>query len=125
MRDRRPVGRDYRDRDRIDKIDLNGEKIFFSSEGGLGGQQSLGASSGVPTRNTARTSQGNGQCTSNEPTWNTANVLAVFLDCDITSISLGTFIAFLWFPQWGHHNHMSWNTVSVLCMSQLGSSLVN
>src|ERR1700753_2687687 len=28
----------------------------------------LGASSGVPTRNTASTSQGNGQCTSNEPT---------------------------------------------------------
>src|ERR1700753_656417 len=43
----------------------------------------------------------------------------------ITSITLGTFIVFLWFPQWGHHNHMSWNTVSVLCMSQLGSSLVN
>src|SRR6201992_4033857 len=34
---------------------------------------SLGASGGVPTRNTARTSQGNGQCTSNEPTWNTAS----------------------------------------------------
>src|ERR1700753_1152148 len=33
----------------------------------------LGASSGVPTRNTASTSQGNGQCTSNDPTWNTAN----------------------------------------------------
>jgi len=39
MIDRRPVGRDYRDRDRIDKIDLNGEKISFSLEGGLGGQQ--------------------------------------------------------------------------------------
>ena len=39
MHDRRLVGRDYRDRDQIDKIHLNGEKIFFSLEGGLGGQQ--------------------------------------------------------------------------------------
>src|ERR1700753_1922605 len=36
-------------------------------------QVTLGASGGVPTRNTASTSQGNGQSTSNEPTWNTAN----------------------------------------------------
>ena len=39
MRDQRLVGCDYRDRDQINKIDLNGEKIFFSLEGGLGGQQ--------------------------------------------------------------------------------------
>src|ERR1700753_324081 len=38
-------------------------------------QLTLGTSGGVPTRNTASTSQGNGQCTSNEPTWNTANAL--------------------------------------------------
>src|SRR6201992_2067347 len=34
---------------------------------------SLGASNGVPTRKIASTSQGNGQCTSNEPSRNTAN----------------------------------------------------
>ena len=33
MIDRRPVGRDYRDCDQIDKIDLNGEKIFAQLRG--------------------------------------------------------------------------------------------
>src|ERR1700759_797376 len=47
----------------------------------------------------------------------------------ITSISLGTFIVFLWFPQWGHHNNMSWNTEweiqNVLAVFQVGSLLVH
>ena len=33
MIDRRLVGRNYRDHDRIDKIDLNGEKIFAQLRG--------------------------------------------------------------------------------------------
>ena len=41
MRDWRLVGRDYCDCDRIDKIDLNGEKIFFSLEGGLGASNKM------------------------------------------------------------------------------------
>ena len=33
MSDRRLVGHDYRDRDQIDKIDLNGEKIMAQLRG--------------------------------------------------------------------------------------------
>src|SRR6201992_4319980 len=42
-------------------------------------------------------------------TWNTANVLAVFLDCDIWVHHQYFFGNIHSFPQWGHHNHMCWN----------------
>src|ERR1700753_3133954 len=42
-------------------------------------------------------------------TWHTANVLAVFLDCDIWVHHQYFFGNIHSFPQWGHHNHMCWN----------------